>query len=50
MAEKIQIMYGETALDALLQWLRSQDRPVDLETLTRRYLEILQALVAEERA
>jgi len=41
------IKYGETAIDALLQWLRAQDRPQSLEALTRRYLEILKQQIVE---
>lgn len=50
MDAKTTITYGETAIDMLLQWLRSQERPVDVETLTRRYVEILRALVTEEKS
>lgn len=47
MEGKTAIKYGETAIDVLLQWLRAQDRPQDLEALTRRYLELLKELSAE---
>jgi hypothetical protein len=47
MDNKITIVYGETAIDQLLQWLRTQNRPVTLEALTRRYIEILKSLTTE---
>jgi hypothetical protein len=42
------VIYGETALDRLVQWLRSTGQPQDIEAVTRRYLETLRALVLEE--
>lgn len=42
------IIYGETALDQLVQWLRSTGEPQDIEDVVRHYLEILQSLVLEE--
>jgi hypothetical protein len=44
------IIYGETALDTLVQWLRSTGEPQDLEVVVEKYLEILQALVLEDDA
>jgi hypothetical protein len=42
------IIYGETALNQLVQWLRSTGEPKDLEVVLERYLEILRELVLEE--
>ncbi|MFV9506712.1 MAG: hypothetical protein AB4911_19345 [Oscillochloridaceae bacterium umkhey_bin13] len=42
------ITYGETAMDKLLQWLRSSGEPKELEDLVRQYLELLSKLVTEE--
>lgn len=42
------IIYGETAIDRLVQWLRSTGEPQDLEAIVERYLEILRELVLEE--
>lgn len=42
------IIYGETALDKLVQWLRSTGQPQDIEVVVRHYLEILRNLVLEE--
>jgi hypothetical protein len=44
-----QIIYGETALDALTQWLRSTGEPQDVAQVVERYLEILRELVLEEQ-
>lgn len=43
------IIYGETALDKLAQWLRSTGEPQDLEVVVQRYLEILRELVLEDQ-
>jgi hypothetical protein len=43
------IIYGETALDRLAQWLHATGEPQDLEVVVRRYLEILRELVVEEQ-
>ncbi len=43
------IIYGETALDKLVQWLRATGEPQDLEVVVQRYLEILRELVVEEQ-
>jgi hypothetical protein len=43
------IIYGETAHDRLVQWLRATGEPQDIEQVVRRYLEILRELVVEER-
>ncbi len=42
------IRFGETALERLIQWLRSTNHPQTLETITEKYLEIVRALVIEE--
>ena len=42
------ITFGETALDKLLQWLRSSGEPKDIDELLRQYLELLSKLVMEE--
>jgi hypothetical protein len=44
------IIYGETAVDELVQWLRSIGEPQDIEQVIQRYLEILRAKVLEEEA
>ncbi len=41
------IIYGETALDELVQWLRSTGEPQDIDTVVERYLDILRNLVLE---
>lgn len=43
------IIYGETALDKLVQWLRATGEPQDLGVVVERYLEILRELVLEEQ-
>lgn len=43
------IIYGETALDKLVQWLHATGEPQDLEVVVQRYLEILRELVLEEQ-
>ncbi len=43
------IIYGETALDQLVQWLHATGEPQDLDIVVRRYLEILRELVLEEQ-
>ncbi len=44
------IIYGETALDKLVQWLRATGEPQDIEQVVQRYLEILRELVTEDQA
>lgn len=45
------ITYGETAIDKLVQALRTGGQPQDITKLTERYLEILREMVmAEERS
>jgi len=39
------IIYGETAVDRLTQELRASSQPIDIASLTQRYLEILRELV-----
>lgn len=43
------VTYGDTALDRLLQWLRSSGEPKDVEQVVRQYLEILRKLVVEDK-
>lgn len=43
------IIYGETGLDTLVQWLRATGEPQELDRLLERYLEILRELVLEEQ-
>jgi hypothetical protein len=43
------IIYGETAHDQLVQWLRATGEPQDIEQAVRQYLDILRELVVEER-
>ncbi len=42
------IIFGETAIDQLLQWLRSSGEPKDVRELLLHYLEILCKSVTEE--
>ncbi|HMO58841.1 MAG TPA: hypothetical protein PKC19_15900 [Roseiflexaceae bacterium] len=42
------VIYGETALDRLVQELRANGQPQDITWLTERYLEILRELVQAE--
>lgn len=42
------ITFGETAIDKLLQWLRSSGEPKDIDDLLRQYLELLSKLVMED--
>lgn len=42
------IIYGETAVDRLTQELRTNGQPIDLTSLTQRYLEILRELVLND--
>lgn len=42
------IIYGETALDKLLQWLRASGEPKDVEAVVKQYLELLRGLIREE--
>jgi len=43
------ITFGETAIDKLVQWLKSTGEPQDLDTVIKRYLDILRKLVLEEQ-
>ncbi len=43
------IIYGETAIDELVQWLRSTGEPQDIEVVVQHYLEILRKLVLEDQ-
>lgn len=42
------VIYGETAMDKLIQLLRQSGQPQDMAWLTERYLEILRELVLSE--
>lgn len=42
------ITFGETAIDKLLQWLRSSGEPKAIDELLRQYLELLSRLVLED--
>jgi hypothetical protein len=42
------IAFGETALDRLLQWLRSTGEPKDIKEIVQQYLEILSRSVMED--
>jgi hypothetical protein len=42
------ISFGETAIDRLLQWLRSSGEPKDINELLRQYLELLSKSVMED--
>ncbi len=45
------VIYGETGLDKLVQQLRAGGHPVDIATLTERYLEILrEQVLSDERS
>lgn len=41
------VVYGETAVDKLMQWLKSTSEPQELEVVVEQYLEILRKLVLE---
>jgi hypothetical protein len=42
------IIYGETALDRLVQLLRASGQPQDIAKLTERYLESLREMVLSD--
>lgn len=42
------VIYGETAMEKLIQLLRQSGQPQDMAWLTERYLEILRELVLSE--
>lgn len=42
------ITFGETAIDRLLQWLRSTGEPKDIKEVVQQYLEILSKSVTED--
>lgn len=42
------INFGETAVDRLLQWLRSTGEPKDIKEIVQQYLEILSKSVMED--
>jgi hypothetical protein len=41
------IIYGETALDELAQWLKSTGQPQNIEDVVRQYIAIMRQLVLE---
>ncbi len=43
-----QIIFGETSLDKLLQWLRSSGEPKDIREVLVQYLQILSKSVTED--
>jgi hypothetical protein len=43
------IIFGETALDTLVQWLHARGEPQDIDSLLEHYLEILRTLVLEAK-
>lgn len=42
------IIYGETAIDKLVQTLRAGGQPQDITKLTERYLELLREMVVTD--
>jgi hypothetical protein len=42
------ITFGDTAMDKLLQWLRSSGEPKCIDELLHQYLTMLSKLVAED--
>lgn len=42
------IIYGETAIDRLMQELRANGQPMSITALTQRYLAILRELVLND--
>lgn len=42
------VIFGETALERLVQLLRASGQPQDITWLTERYIEILRELVLSE--
>ncbi len=42
------ILFGETALDLLAQWLREQGVPRTLDDVLQKYLEILRDIALRE--
>jgi hypothetical protein len=42
------VIYGETALEKLVQMLRASGQPQDIAKLVERYLDILRELVLPE--
>ncbi len=42
------VIYSETAMDKLVQVLRTSGQPQDMTWLTERYLEILRELVVSK--
>lgn len=44
------VVFGETGIDELLQWLRETGEPQDIAVVLEQYLRILRAMVVEEEA
>ncbi len=44
------IIYGETALDQLVQWLDATGQPQELEAVIEQYLQLLRELMLEVQA
>ncbi len=42
------IVFGDTGVNELLQWLRSSGEPQDIQRVLEQYLRILRAMVVEE--
>jgi hypothetical protein len=43
------IVFGETGLDKIVQWLRSNGEPQNIEQVLEQYLKLLKELVVEEK-
>lgn len=41
------IIYGETALNKLVEWLRATGKPQNIETVVQEYLRILHKYMRE---
>ncbi len=44
------IIFGETGMEQLLQWLHATGQPQTVQVVLEQYLEILRELVREEQA
>ncbi len=43
------VIFGETAIEKLVQMLRASGQPQDIAKLVERYLDLLRELVVEEK-
>ena len=43
------VIFGETAIEKLVQMLRASGQPQDVAKLVERYLDLLRELVVEEK-